>query len=176
MPVITVGTENSGPINLYYEDYGSGAPVVLIHGYPLSGRAWDKQVPPLLAAGHRVITYDRRGAGKSSQPATGYDWDTFAADLSTLIDALDLDGVTLVGHSMGTGEVTRYLAKVVFPIPAMPSMTQMPTVGRWSYRPSMRATCDNSVSRPANEGKSAGSCAGGTRGDGNPADEWLTTG
>jgi non-heme chloroperoxidase len=79
MPVITVGTENSGPINLYYEDYGSGAPVVLIHGYPLSGRAWDKQVPPLLAAGHRVITYDRRGAGKSSQPATGYDWDTFAA-------------------------------------------------------------------------------------------------
>jgi len=72
MPVISVGTENSGPINLYYEDYGTGAPVVLIHGYPLSGRAWDKQVPPLLAAGHRVITYDRRGAGKSSQPASGY--------------------------------------------------------------------------------------------------------
>jgi non-heme chloroperoxidase len=110
MPVVTVGTENSGPINLYYEDYGSGAPVVLIHGYPLSGRAWDKQVPPLLAAGHRVITYDRRGAGKSSQPAAGYDWDTFAADLSTLIDTLGLDGVTLVGHSMGTGEVTRYLS------------------------------------------------------------------
>jgi non-heme chloroperoxidase len=109
MPVITVGTENSGPINLYYEDYGSGAPVVLIHGYPLSGRAWDKQVPPLLAAGHRVITYDRRGAGKSSQPASGYDWDTFAADLKVLIDELGLDGVTLVGHSMGTGEVTRYL-------------------------------------------------------------------
>jgi non-heme chloroperoxidase len=110
MAVITVGTENSGPINLHYEDYGSGAPVILIHGYPLSGRAWDKQVPPLLAAGRRVITYDRRGAGKSSQPATGYDWDTFAADLSALIDGLGLDGVALVGHSMGTGEVTRYLS------------------------------------------------------------------
>jgi non-heme chloroperoxidase len=106
----TVGTENSGPINLHYEDYGSGAPVILIHGYPLSGRAWDRQVPPLLAAGRRVITYDRRGAGKSSQPAAGYDWDTFAADLAALIDGLGLDGVTLVGHSMGTGEVTRYLS------------------------------------------------------------------
>jgi pimeloyl-ACP methyl ester carboxylesterase len=134
MPVISVGTENSGPINLYYEDYGSGAPVVLIHGYPLSGRAWDKQVPPLLAAGHRVITYDRRGAGKSSQPASGYDWDTFAGDLSTLIDALGLDGITLVGHSMGTGEVTRYLsnygsakidrAVLIGPIP--PYMAQAP--------------------------------------------------
>ena len=110
MPVVTVGTENSGPINLYYEDYGSGEPVILIHGYPLSGRAWDKQVPPLLAAGRRVITYDRRGFGKSSQPATGYDWDTFAADLATLINVLGLDRVTLVGHSMGTGEVTRYLS------------------------------------------------------------------
>jgi len=110
MPVITVGKENSGPIDLYYEDHGSGAPVVLIHGYPLSGRAWDKQVPALLEAGHRVITYDRRGFGASSQPATGYDWDTFAADLATLIDTLGLDHVTLVGHSMGTGEVTRYLA------------------------------------------------------------------
>ena len=134
MAVITVGTENSGPINLYYEDYGSGAPVILIHGYPLSGRAWDKQVPPLLAAGHRVITYDRRGAGKSSQPASGYDWDTFAADLSTLIDALGLDGITLVGHSMGTGEVTRYLssygsakvdrAVLIGPIP--PYLSQAP--------------------------------------------------
>jgi non-heme chloroperoxidase len=110
MPVITVGTENSGPINLYYEDYGSGTPVILIHGYPLSGRAWDKQVPALLAAGHRVITYDRRGFGASSRPATGYDWDTFAADLATLIDALGLEHATLVGHSMGTGEVTRYLS------------------------------------------------------------------
>ena len=111
MPVITVDTENSGSIDLYYEDHGSGTPVILIHGYPLSGRAWDKQVPVLLGAGHRVITYDRRGAGASSQPATGYDWDTFAADLDTLINKLGLDHVTLVGHSMGTGEVTRYLGK-----------------------------------------------------------------
>jgi non-heme chloroperoxidase len=110
MPVIKAGTENSGSIDLYYEDYGSGAPVLLIHGYPLSHRAWDKQVPALLAAGHRVIAYDRRGSGASSQPAGGYDWDTFAADLNALINTLDLDGVTLVGHSMGTGEVTRYLS------------------------------------------------------------------
>ncbi|HJY70132.1 MAG TPA: alpha/beta hydrolase [Streptosporangiaceae bacterium] len=111
MPVITVGTENSGSVDLYYEDHGSGAPVILIHGYPLSGRAWDKQVPVLLAAGHQVITYDRRGSGASSQPAAGYDWDTFAADLDTLINTLGLDHVTLVGHSMGTGEVTRYLSR-----------------------------------------------------------------
>jgi non-heme chloroperoxidase len=134
MPVVTVGTENSGPIDLYYEDHGTGSPVVLIHGYPLSGRAWDKQVPPLLAAGHRVITYDRRGSGQSSMPATGYDWDTFAADLSVLIDTLALDGVTLVGHSMGTGEVTRYLsnygsakvdrAVLIGPIP--PYLSQAP--------------------------------------------------
>jgi non-heme chloroperoxidase len=134
MPVITVGTENSGPIGLHYEDYGSGTPVILIHGYPLSGRAWDKQVPPLLAAGHRVITYDRRGAGSSSQPATGYDWDTFAADLAKLIDTLGLEDVALVGHSMGTGEVTRYLstygsgkvdrAVLIGPIP--PFLSQAP--------------------------------------------------
>lgn len=134
MPVITVDTENSGSIDLYYEDHGSGTPVILIHGYPLSGRAWDKQVPVLLAAGHRVITYDRRGAGASSQPATGYDWDTFAADLDTLINKLGLDHVTLVGHSMGTGEVTRYLGKygsakidravLIGPIP--PYMSQAP--------------------------------------------------
>jgi non-heme chloroperoxidase len=109
MPHITVGQENSGPIELYYEDHGTGAPVVLIHGYPLSSRAWDKQVPVLLEAGHRVITYDRRGFGGSSQPASGYDYDTFAADLDTLLAKLDLADVTLVGHSMGTGEVTRYL-------------------------------------------------------------------
>ena len=134
MPVITVDTENSGSIDLYYEDHGSGMPVVLIHGYPLSGRAWDKQVPVLLAAGHRVITYDRRGAGASSQPAVGYDWDTFAADLDSLINTLGLDHVTLVGHSMGTGEVTRYLGKygsakidravLIGPIP--PYMSQAP--------------------------------------------------
>jgi non-heme chloroperoxidase len=109
MPYVTVGDENSGPIDLYYEDHGSGAPVVMIHGYPLSGRAWDKQVPVLLEAGQRVITYDRRGFGKSSQPASGYDYDTFAADLAVLMDELDLHEATLVGHSMGTGEVTRYL-------------------------------------------------------------------
>jgi non-heme chloroperoxidase len=111
MPYIRVGQENSGPVNLHYEDYGSGQPVVLIHGYPLSGRAWDKQVPALLDDGRRVITYDRRGFGMSSQPATGYDYDTFAADLNTLLETLDLRDVALVGHSMGTGEVTRYLGR-----------------------------------------------------------------
>ena len=109
MPYIKVGEENSGTIAVYYEDHGSGSPVVLIHGYPLSGRAWDRQVPVLLEDGRRVITYDRRGFGKSSQPATGYDYDTFAADLNALLETLDLRDVTLVGHSMGTGEVTRYL-------------------------------------------------------------------
>jgi non-heme chloroperoxidase len=109
MPYVTVGDENSGSIDLYYEDHGSGSPIVLIHGYPLSGRAWDKQIPVLLEAGERVITYDRRGFGKSSQPSFGYDYDTFAADLAALMDELDLHDATLVGHSMGTGEVTRYL-------------------------------------------------------------------
>jgi non-heme chloroperoxidase len=111
MPFIKVGQENTGSIELYYEDHGSGHPVVLIHGYPLSGRAWDKQVPVLLEDGHRVITYDRRGFGKSSQPVTGYDYDTFASDLHGLLETLDLRNVTLVGHSMGTGEVTRYLGR-----------------------------------------------------------------
>ena len=111
MPYIAVGQENSGPIELYYEDHGSGRPVVLMHGYPLSGRAWDKQVPVLLDAGYRVITYDRRGFGKSSQPTAGYDYDTFAQDLHTILETLDLSDVTLVGHSMGTGEVTRYLSR-----------------------------------------------------------------
>jgi non-heme chloroperoxidase len=111
MPYIKVGQENSGSIDLYYEDHGSGQPVILIHGYPLSSRAWDKQVPVLLEDGRRVITYDRRGFGNSSQPVTGYDYDTFASDLHTLLETLDLRGVTLVGHSMGSGEVTRYLGK-----------------------------------------------------------------
>jgi non-heme chloroperoxidase len=111
MPYVKVGQENSGSIDLYYEDHGSGQPVVLIHGYPLSGRAWDKQVPVLLEDGRRVITYDRRGFGKSSQPVSGYDYDTFAADLHALMEMLDLRDVTLVGHSMGTGEVTRYLGR-----------------------------------------------------------------
>ena len=109
MPHVSVGQENSASIELHYEDHGAGPPVVLIHGYPLSGRAWDKQVAALLEAGHRVITYDRRGFGQSSQPASGYDYGTFAADLNTLMETLDLRGATLVGHSMGTGEVTRYL-------------------------------------------------------------------
>ncbi|WP_331082479.1 alpha/beta hydrolase [Actinophytocola sp.] len=109
MPHVTVGRENSADIELYYEDLGSGSPVLLIHGYPLSGHSWEKQVPPLLAAGHRVITYDRRGFGDSSQPSGGYDYDTFTADLTTLIETLDLRDLTLVGFSMGTGEVTRYL-------------------------------------------------------------------
>jgi non-heme chloroperoxidase len=109
MPYVTVGQENSAPIELYYEDHGSGRPVVLIHGFPLSGRSWEKQLAALLAAGHRVVAYDRRGFGKSSQPATGYDYDTFAADLNALVEALDLRDATLVGFSMGTGEVARYL-------------------------------------------------------------------
>jgi pimeloyl-ACP methyl ester carboxylesterase len=109
MPYVNVGTENSGAIELYYEDHGSGPPVVLIHGYPLSGRAWDKQIPVLLDLGCRVITYDRRGFGKSSQPVTGYDYETFAADLNALMEKLDLREAVIVGHSMGTGEVTRYL-------------------------------------------------------------------
>jgi non-heme chloroperoxidase len=111
MPTVTVGQENSSDIEIYYEDHGAGQPVVLIHGYPLSGRAWDRQVPVLLEAGHRVITYDRRGFGHSSQPAAGYDYDTFAADLHMLLEYLDLRDAVLVGHSMGTGEVTRYLGR-----------------------------------------------------------------
>jgi non-heme chloroperoxidase len=111
VPTVKVGTENSADIEIYYEDHGSGQPVVLIHGYPLSGRAWDKQVPVLLEAGYRVITYDRRGFGQSSQPASGYDYDTFAADLNTLLEYLDLHDAVLAGHSMGTGEVTRYLGR-----------------------------------------------------------------
>jgi non-heme chloroperoxidase len=111
MPFITVGKENSGNIDLYYEDHGSGKPVVLIHGYPLSGASWEKQVPVLLGAGHRVITYDRRGFGKSSQPTTGYNYDTFAEDLHKLVTQLDLRDFALVGFSMGGGEVARYLGK-----------------------------------------------------------------
>jgi non-heme chloroperoxidase len=111
MSYLKVGQENSGLIELYYEDHGSGLPCVLIHGYPLSSRAWDRQVPVLLEAGHRVITYDRRGFGKSSQVSCGYDYDTFANDLHILMETLDLRNATLVGHSMGTGEVTRYLSR-----------------------------------------------------------------
>jgi non-heme chloroperoxidase len=109
MPRIAVGTENDHPIEIHYEDHGSGRPVVLIHGYPLNGNSWERQERALLAQGHRVISYDRRGFGRSSQPTVGHDYDTFAADLKTLIEHLDLDDVVLVGFSMGTGEVTRYL-------------------------------------------------------------------
>jgi non-heme chloroperoxidase len=111
MPSIAVGTENSAPIEIHYEDHGSGRPVVLIHGYPLDGNSWERQERVLLAAGYRVITYDRRGFGRSSQPTVGYDYDTFAADLNALLEHLALDGVVLVGFSMGTGEVTRYLGR-----------------------------------------------------------------
>ena len=110
MSKLTVGTENSTPIELHYEDHGSGKPVVLIHGWPLSGRSWENQVPALIEAGHRVITYDRRGFGDSSQPWNGYDYDTFAADLDALLQHLDLREVTLVGFSMGGGEVVRYIS------------------------------------------------------------------
>ena len=134
MPTVTVGQENNADIEIHYEDHGAGQPVVLIHGYPLSGRAWDKQVPALLEAGYRVITYDRRGFGQSSQPVTGYDYDTFAADLHALLEHLDLRGAVLAGHSMGTGEVTRYLsrygsarvAKGVLVAPIPPYLLQTP--------------------------------------------------
>ncbi len=109
MPYIDVGKENSGTIKLYYEDHGTGKPVVLIHGWPLSGRSWEKQLPVLLDAGYRVITYDRRGFGESSQPTLGYDYDTFAKDLQQLMTTLDLREAALVGFSMGGGEVARYL-------------------------------------------------------------------
>jgi non-heme chloroperoxidase len=110
MSTLTVGTENSTPIELHYEDHGAGTPIVLIHGWPLSGRSWENQVPALIDAGYRVITYDRRGFGESSQPWSGYDYDTLAADLDALMRHLDLRDATLVGFSMGGGEVVRYLA------------------------------------------------------------------
>ncbi len=111
MPYVTAGRENSGNVDLYYEDHGSGNPVVLIHGYPLSGASWEKQAAALLNAGYRVITYDRRGFGKSSQPTTGYNYDTFAGDLHNLVSELKLSDFTLVGFSMGGGEVARYIGK-----------------------------------------------------------------
>jgi non-heme chloroperoxidase len=111
MPYVSVGKENTGNIDLYYEDHGAGKPVVLIHGYPLSGASWEKQVAALLAAGRRVITYDRRGFGKSSQPATGYNYNTFADDLHRLVTQLELHDFALAGFSMGGGEVARYLGK-----------------------------------------------------------------
>ncbi|MEV0040833.1 alpha/beta fold hydrolase [Streptomyces sp. NPDC056909] len=111
MPFVTVGQENTGSIDIYYEDHGMGQPVILIHGYPLDGHSWEKQERVLLATGYRVITYDRRGSGNSSRPTFGYDYDTFAEDLRILIDHLGISDAVLVGFSMGTGEVTRYLGK-----------------------------------------------------------------
>ena len=111
MGYVTVGTENSTDIELYYEDHGSGQPVVLIHGYPVDGSAWEKQTAALLEAGKRVVTYDRRGFGRSSRPTSGHDCDTYAADLSHLLAKLDVHDSVLVGFSMGTGEVARYLSR-----------------------------------------------------------------
>ncbi len=111
MGYITVGNENSTAVELYYEDHGAGQPVVLIHGYPLNGHSWERQTRELLAAGHRVITYDRRGFGRSSKIGSGYDYDTFAADLNTVLETLDLREVVLVGFSMGTGELARYVSR-----------------------------------------------------------------
>ncbi|MFJ6940576.1 alpha/beta fold hydrolase [Streptomyces sp. NPDC101132] len=109
MPYIDVAEGTSAPVRLHYEDHGTGRPVVLIHGWPLNGASWEKQTAALLAAGNRVITYDRRGFGRSDQPADGYDYDTFAADLNAVLTTLDLRDAVLVGFSMGSGEVTRYL-------------------------------------------------------------------
>lgn len=128
MPYVTVGQENAQPINVYFEDHGSGQPVVLIHGFPLNGHSWERQEAALLDAGYRVIAYDRRGFGASSQPSVGYEYDTLATDLEHLLRHLDLSGVTLVGFSMGCGEVARYLgkfgtgrvAKAVFAAPIAP--------------------------------------------------------
>ena len=111
MGFINVGTENSTPIHLYYEDHGAGQPVLLIHGYPLNGHSWERQARELLDAGYRVITYDRRGFGSSAKVGTGYDYDTFAADLNTVLETLDLREVILVGFSMGTGELARYVSR-----------------------------------------------------------------
>ena len=111
MPFVKVGSENQADIEIHYNDHGTGRPVVLIHGYPLDGNSWERQERELLAAGYRCVSYDRRGFGRSSQPTVGYDYDTFAADLSTLLEHLDLRDVVLCGFSMGTGEVTRYLGR-----------------------------------------------------------------
>jgi non-heme chloroperoxidase len=132
MPFVTVGHENSADIRLHYEDHGVGQPVVLVPGYPLDGRSWEKQEAALIGEGYRVITYDRRGFGRSSKPTVGYDYDTLAHDLGVLLDVLGLSDVVLVGFSMGTGEVARYLgrygsdriAKVAFLAPLQPFLLQ----------------------------------------------------
>ncbi|WP_293910354.1 alpha/beta hydrolase [Deinococcus sp.] len=134
MPHVTVGQENNQNIELYFEDHGQGQPVVLIHGFPLNGHSWERQEAALLEAGYRVITYDRRGFGASSQPSVGYDYDTFAADLDALLRHLDVHDAVIAGFSMGGGEVARYLgkfgsariAKAVFAAPIAPFLLQTP--------------------------------------------------
>ena len=134
MNYLTVGKENSGDIDLYYEDHGTGTPVVLIHGWPLSGSSWERQVPALLEAGYRVITYDRRGFGNSSKPTSGYDYDTLTSDLHKLLTKLDLRDAALVGFSMGGGEVARYfgaygserVSKAVFMAAVPPFLLKTP--------------------------------------------------
>ena len=131
MPHVTVGKENSASIKLHYEDVGSGRPIVLIHGFPLSGRSYEKQIPPLLQAGFRVITYDRRGFGESSQPTVGYDYDTFAEDFHTLMEELDLRDAVIGGFSMGGGEVARYLGRYGSErVSAAVLMSSIPQIGR----------------------------------------------
>src|SRR5437867_13238459 len=146
MPFVSVGKENSGSIDLYYEDHGSGKPVVLIHGYPLNGASWERQSPVLLDAGYRVITYDRRGFGQSSKPTTGYNYDTFAEDLHKLVSHLRLNDFSLVGFSMGGGEVARYIgnygskgvAKAVFAGSVPPYLLRpRTTLKEWTAAPSM---------------------------------------
>lgn len=120
-------------VNVHVEDSGGdGRPIVLIHGWPLSGASWKNQIADLHDAGYRAITYDRRGFGMSDKPKTGYDYDTLAADLSGLIDELALTDITLVGFSMGGGEVARYISNygedklhsVVFASSVTPMMIQ----------------------------------------------------
>jgi pimeloyl-ACP methyl ester carboxylesterase len=112
MPYITVDRENTADIELYYEDHGIGQTVVLVHGYPLSGTSWELQARELLAAGYRVVTYDRRGFGRSSHAGFGYDYDTFGSDLDAVLTHLDLTDIILVGFSMGTGELGRYVGRI----------------------------------------------------------------
>ncbi len=111
MAYLKVGKENSADIQLYYEDRGEGTPVILVHGWPLNGGSWERQSAALLAAGYRVVTYDRRGFGGSSAPSTGYDYNTLARDTDVLIESLDLQDAALLGFSMGGGEVARYMGK-----------------------------------------------------------------
>jgi non-heme chloroperoxidase len=138
MATLTVGRENSTAVELFYQDRGAGAPVVLVHGYPLAGESWEKQVPALLGEGHRVITYDRRGSGRSSRPSDGYDWDMFASDLNILMTTLDLHQAALVGHSLGTGDIMRYLstygsrrvsrAVLIAPLATHPIVASLPRI------------------------------------------------